>query len=297
MANHTRFAAFDGFAQERNFDFSKHSSIGIGSQAEICFQPRSLAELCALLALLERRDERYLVLGNLTNVLPPDEPFHTPVIRLQALNEVCALDGGAFAYAGAQASKLLRFCREKGLTGAEFLQGIPCTVGGAAFMNAGAGGRYFESIVESLLVYRKGELTYLSKADCRYGDKHSLFMDEDCVIVGARLCLERSTPDAVERTEKRYQARRAHLPKGKSMGCVFRNPSGAFAGELIEKSGLKGFRVGGAKVSEEHANFILNDGGATAQDVKTLVRIAKNAVSAQYGVMLQEEIRYITENT
>ena len=118
-------------------------------------------------------------------------------------------------------------------------------------------------------------------------------MDEGGVIIGATLRLKAETEEKIIERERYFAARREKLPKGKSMGCVFKNPDGVSAGELIEKSGLKGLRVGGAHVSVEHANFIINDKRATAKDVKALIAIIKNAVLSQYNVRLEEEIRYL----
>ena len=160
-------------------------------------------------------------------------------------------------------------------------------------MNAGAGGVYINEIVESVLVYQKGKTRILSVRDCVYSYKHSIFMENGMVVLGAALRLTNATDKEIAEKENFFKARRAHLPKGKSMGCVFKNPAGYSAGELIEKSGLKGLRVGGAVVSDEHANFIINDGGASAEDIKALITIIQSAVLSQYKIQLEEEIRYI----
>ena len=118
-------------------------------------------------------------------------------------------------------------------------------------------------------------------------------MENGDVIIGAALSLIHADEAEIEAKEKYYDIRRAHLPKGRSMGCVFKNPNGAVAGDLIERSGLKGLRIGGARISNEHANFIINEGNATSKDIETLIGIIKNAVFAQYGVRLEEEIRRI----
>ena len=160
-------------------------------------------------------------------------------------------------------------------------------------MNAGVSGQYVADVVESVLVYRNGESRLLSKAECGYAYKKSVFMQNGDVIVGAALSLAKADEREIIERESYYEKRRAHLPKGRSMGCVFKNPEGAYAGDLIEKSGLKGLRVGGAFVSKEHANFIINDGSCSAQDIETLIAIIKNAVLAQYGIALEEEIRRV----
>lgn len=286
---------FDGYARfafERDFDLSKHSSVQIGGKAKIAFCPQSVAELCALLQKLEKDGIEYYVLGNATNVLPADEGTEKAIVRMKNLSGI-SLKGNAFVYAGATAGKLLSMCRQNGKSGAEFLYGIPCSIGGALFMNAGAGGVYIDGIVENVLVYRKGKTELLSARDCKYAYKRSVFMDEGGVIIGATLRLKAETEEKIMERENYFSFRRAKLPKGKSMGCVFKNPDGISAGELIEKSGLKGLRVGGACISVEHANFIINEKKATAKDVKALIAMIKNAVLAQYNVRLEEEIRYL----
>ena len=178
-------------------------------------------------------------------------------------------------------------------SGAEFLAGVPCTLGGALYMNAGAAGVYISEIVESVTVLRGEDIVTLPVTECGYAYKTSVFMQNNDVILGAKLRLADSDTEKVEKEINRFLERRAHLPKGKSMGCVFKNPDGIAAGKLIENAGLKGLRVGGAKVSEEHANFIINDHRATSGQIRMLIGIVKNAVFAQYRIRLKEEIRYL----
>ena len=293
MSFENRFSAYRDFTKEETFDFSKKSSIGLGGKAEICFCPQSLTELSALLGMLERDNIEYYVLGNLTNVLPSDAGTRKAIVCLKNLKEMIFCERW-FAYSGVQASAFVNACKKARLSGAEFLCGIPCTIGGALFMNAGAGDKYIDSIVDSVLVYRHGGLTLYSQKDCQYAYNSSVFMQDGSVIIGAHFALNQASLDEIEKREEYYRKRRKHLPKGRSMGCVFKNPQGRSAGELIEKSGLKGLRIGGAFVSEEHANFIINGGDATASDVKKLIHLIKNAVYAQYGVYLEEEIQYLT---
>ncbi len=280
------------FAREHAFSFARHSSIGCGGNAEIAFYPQSAEEMKALVKLLRGRGVPYLVLGNLTNVLPLDEGFEGAVISTKRMNGIVK-GKKLFAYAGANSATLLAAAKKENLSGIEFLLGIPCTLGGALYMNAGAAGKYIAEVVESVLVLREGQEILLPVEECGYAYKKSAFMESEDIILGASLRLTPSTPSEIEERENRYAARRAHLPNGKSMGCVFKNPEGGFAGDLIERSGLKGFRIGGAKISEEHANFIINDGGGTAREIRALIALAKNAVRAQYGIELEEEIRYL----
>lgn len=291
--NENTFKDYRDFTSETPFAFSRHSSIGCGGSAKIAFYPRSVAETTALFQKLERDKIPYFVVGNMTNILPADEGTDKAIVCMKSLNGVSVSDS-AFVYAGATSGALLSACKRANKSGAEFLSGVPCTLGGALYMNAGAGGAYISEIVESVLVYAGGETRMLSVKDCGYSYKKSAFMENGGVILGASLRLEAADAATIEAREQYYKDRRKHLPKGRSMGCVFKNPEGGFAGDLIERSGLKGLRVGDAKVSEEHANFIINDGNATARDIRALISLIKNAVWSQYGVRLEEEIRYLT---
>ena len=287
------FADYLDFTLKEPFDFAKNSTIGCGGRAAIAFYPESVFELVTLVEKLQRDGIKYYVLGNLTNVLPPDGFLKVAVISMKKLDTI-AMGESVFAYAGVTSGALLRACRHEKRSGAEFLSGIPCTLGGALYMNAGADGRYISEIVENVLVLRKGERRILSVEECQYSYKKSLFMENDDIILGASLRLEHACEECIAERENYYLQRRLHLPKGRSMGCVFKNPQGQSAGALIEGCGLKGMRVGGAEISTQHANFIINDKGATSADVRALIEIAKNAVYSQYGIRLEEEIRYLT---
>ena len=293
----------DGFTQflkteygdvpyEENFDFSLRSSIGVGGKARLAFYPRTAEETIRLLDAFDDSGVKYHVLGNLTNVLPP-ENTESIVVSTAKLRGVQRRKKGVFAYAGTRSNEFLRCLENAELTGAEFLAGIPCTLGGAAFMNAGVSGKYLSEIVESVLFYSEKQLQVLPVSECEYAYKNSLFMQKKGVILGVNFRLKNSDKANIERERIFYISKRVHLPKGKSMGCVFKNPSGGVAGKFVDGAGLKGLRLGGAKIAEEHANFIINDGNATVKDVKTLISLMKNAVFAQYKIRLEEEIRYL----
>ncbi len=288
-----RFQDYETFAHEKGFDFSKRSSIGVGGKAEIAFFPKSIAEFTWLLDCLRDDGIAYQVVGNLTNVLPVDKDTDKAIICTRNLNALKRTDEGIFAYAGVQSGALLSACRRNFLSGAEFLYGIPCTVGGALYMNAGAGGKYLSEIVESVLVYREGAMRTLSLIECGYAYKESVFMNNDDAILGANFRLIPAEADEIAVCEHLYAERRAHLPTGKSMGCVFKNPGGKSAGKLIEECGLKGMRLGGVHISRKHANFIINDGEGTSHEIETLIQIIKENVFARFGVRLEEEIRRI----
>ena len=294
MKNTERFIEYADFAQEKPFSLRKNSSIGVGGEAAIAFIPQSVEELQRLVQKLAKDGLDYYVLGNLTNVLPPDHGTEKAIVLTKGLRAVSRTEKGVFVSAGVMSGALINVCKQARVSGAEFLHGVPCTLGGALYMNAGAGGKYIHEIVESVLVLRQGEKRLLPVSECGYAYKKSVFMENGDIILGANLRLQQATQTEIEERLQYYAARRKHLPKGKSMGCVFKNPSGEAAGELIERSGLKGMRVGGAKIAEEHANFVINDRGATANDIRALIKLMKNAVSARYGIELEEEIRYLT---
>ena len=277
---------------ERPFHFTKHSTIGCGGFAETAYYPRDEREVLSLFSALKGN---WLALGNLSNVLPSDEGTKRTVVCTKKLTEIRETDDGVFLSAGLTSGALLRYMQETGQSGAEFFAGIPCTVGGMLYMNGGAGGKYIADITKSVRILRDGKIIDLPVEECAYSYKNSLFMRTDDFILGGVFRLEKSDKDRVKGEICRHLQKRAHLPKGKSMGCVFKNPQGGSAGALIEGAGLKGVRVGGAKVSEQHANFIINDQNATAKDICLLIQKIKAAVYEKYGVVLEEEIRYIKE--
>ena len=291
----SKLEEFTLFLKERGItldkiDFKKRSTIGIGGVANAVY-PRSFTELISVIDACEAQGVFYRVLGCLSNVLPPMQDEKTVYILTRGLNAI-TLGDAPLVHAGATATELLRQCLKHGKSGAEFLAGIPCTIGGAAFMNAGVNGRYFSEIVRSVIAYENGEIKTYSKDECEYSYKHSRFMQKG-VIFAVVLDLQDTNSQTVSARIDGYLENRRRLPKGKSMGCVFKNPNGYYAGALIEGAGLKGLRQGGAVVSCEHANFIINDGGATTEDVKTLIEKVRLAVLKKYGVSLMEEIRYL----
>ena len=283
---------YANFTIEKNFDFSKNATIGCGGVAPVALYPENAQECVTLLRYLKADNLLCQIVGNLSNVLPKSGSYDKVLISTKRLCDV-VFGKEIFVGAGVTSGAFLRFCKENGLSGGEFLVGIPCTIGGALYMNAGVAGRYIGEIVESVTVVCGSELKTLTRAECAYAYKQSVFMQTGDLIIGASLRLKRAPQAEILENIQAYMKRRAHLPKGKSMGCVFKNPKNLVAGELIEGAGLKGLRVGGAQVSNEHANFIINDKDATPEQIKTLIKIIKNAVFAQYNIRLEEEIRYL----
>ena len=281
---------FDDIPLEQPFEFSKHTTIGCGGRAKQAFYPRDEDQLCALVA---RFGKQALILGNGSNILPRDEDTDKRVICTKKMTGIRITPKGIYVEAGESSGRLIQWMQSMGYSGVEFLAGIPCTLGGILFMNGGAGGQYIVQTLHSVRIYREGGIIDLPISECGYGYKESVFMQTGDVILGGVLRLATSTPQKVKEETQKWLAKRAHLPKGKSMGCVFKNPPNHTAGKLIEEAGLKGLRVGGAVVSNQHANFIINDNGATAKDICILIAQIKEKVWQRYAIRLEEEIRYL----
>ncbi|MDE5765743.1 MAG: UDP-N-acetylmuramate dehydrogenase, partial [Clostridia bacterium] len=195
--------------------------------------------------------------------------------------------------AGTRISELLVYCKNRNLGGLEYLYGIPATVGGAAYMNAGVSGFAIGDNVVDVCVY-DGKVAHLSRETCNFGYRRSTMRDINALILSIIVKVDDSNAQEIDERLAFFKNRRSHLPKGKSCGCVFKNPEGYSAGYLIDSAGLKGYRVGGARVSDVHADFILNE-GATASEVKTLINLVKSRVLEKFGIELQEEVVYIGE--
>lgn len=281
---------FPQLQTEENFSFARHTSIGCGGVAELAVSP-TLEEIAPLLRFLQEQGIEYRFLGAGANVLPQEGTFRGVIVRFTRINALNA--DGKFLYAGAGVTggRLCRYARARSLSGFEPFTGIPMTVGGGIVMNAGVSEGHFSDVVRAVLAIENGKLRIFSRADCKFAEKKSVFQD-GIAVVGALLQGRRSFEEEVARRTCYFRAKRAHLPKGRSMGCTFVNPPGGSAGKLIEDCGLKWKRIGGARVSGEHANFIINDGG-TSCDVAALIAFVKDEVWKKTGIMLLEEIRPI----
>jgi UDP-N-acetylmuramate dehydrogenase len=202
-----------------------------------------------------------------------------------------------YAQAGMSLIELCRTAQEAGLSGLEFACGIPGTVGGGVAMNAGAYGGELCDVLEGAFVYENGETSYRNARELECGYRTTAVLQHGGTILEARFNLRRDTPEAIARRMAEYDARRAEKQPiaERSAGSTFKRPAGRFAGTLIDECGLRGARVGGASVSVKHAGFIINDGGATAYDVLSLIELVKTAVFERHGVMLELEVRVLGE--
>jgi UDP-N-acetylmuramate dehydrogenase len=243
-----------------------------------------------LLRLLAGLNE-YIILGGGYNTIFADGLTLMPVIKLGEAFEALDADASGMLYAGAGASiaSILTLCREKGLSGMEFMAGIPGTLGGAIRMNAGSNDKGIMDIVSFVDLMDASGSRRIEKAGLNYGYRHTA-LPSKTVITGAGLSLEITSPDDVRARVSSFIDKRRNQPKGLSSGCIFKNPEGSSAGFLIDKAGLKGCRVGGAVVSDVHANFIINEGSASTTDILRLIAIIKDEVKKQFSIDLEEEV-------
>lgn len=276
------------------YNFSVHTTYGVGGNANIAYLPSTLLEAKAVYDSVKKQNVPFVVIGNGSNLLVSDDGFKGVVISTAKLRGIVRTgENTLFCLAGTKISDLLKYCKKHRLSGLEYLMGIPATVGGAAYMNAGVCGVAIGDNIVNVRLY--GEKTViLNKNQCNFGYRHSTMRDINTIILGVTLKVNGSDDQTIEERLSYYRERRLHLPKGKSCGCVFKNPVGFSAGYLIDACGLKGKSCGGAVVSETHANFILNC-GASADDIKRLIAKVKESVADKFGVCLQEEVVYIGE--
>ncbi|NOQ89275.1 MAG: UDP-N-acetylmuramate dehydrogenase [Gammaproteobacteria bacterium] len=281
-----------------NEPMSRHTSWRAGGTARQYVQARSLAVLADFVAALPQ-DEELLWLGLGSNTLVRDGGFNGTVIATQGvMNQLELIDESTvYVGAGVASAKLARFCSKHNLTGAEFFAGIPGLVGGALAMNAGAfGGETWPLVTEVETLNHKGEIRKRDASEFEYGYRFVNGLHSEW-FVSATLRLDKQKTENNTIDIKQLLAKRAvSQPTGvASCGSVFRNPEGAFAAQLIEGCGLKGKRVGGAIVSEKHANFIINENNATAEDIETLIHLIQKTVNDKHGVLLQPEVKIVGE--
>lgn len=275
-----------------NEPLAKYSSFRTGGKAANIIFPESTEEFVTAL----RENPGAAVLGNLSNTLVLDGGIDGTVIITTKLNSVSVNGNTVTAAAGASLTSVAVAARDASLAGCEFLYGIPGTVGGGVFMNAGAYGGEIADIIENAVVFTPdGKVTTLSKDDLDLGYRTSKLQSTRYILLSAAFSLQSGNKEVISSAMDDLMKRRMTTqPLDKpSCGSTFKRPAGNFAGKLISECGLKGMSVGGAQVSEKHAGFIVNSGGATSRDILDLVQLVKKTVFEKTGVLLEEEIRII----
>ena len=276
-----------------------HTTFRIGGPADLLFYPQNTEEVQKIIHMANEYGEAITLLGNGSNILVRDGGIRGLVIRFSHKMAAVVREGTDLIIgAGALLRDAAARAQEYGLSGLEFACGIPGSIGGAIFMNAGAYDDEMKSVVVSVkTITRGGELHLYSAEDLDFGYRHSIFHGCDEAICETRLHLHEDDKALIlARMEDLNQRRESKQPLSyPSAGSTFKRPPGYFAGTLIDQTGLKGLTVGGAQVSQKHAGFVINIGNATADDVQQLISIVQKRVYAAHGVQLFPELRIIGE--
>lgn len=275
---------------------SRHTTFRVGGPADVLVCP-TYSELPQLIRLCRDCAEPYCVVGNGSNLLVGDGGIRGVVIELAKAMETVTLEGDSvLADAGALLSRVASFAADHGLTGMEFAAGIPGSIGGAVVMNAGAYGGEMKDIVESVTVLdRAGEEKVLTAEQLKFGYRSSCIAEQGYIVMQSRIKLKAGERDKIrERMAELGGMRRAKQPlEYPSAGSTFKRPDGYYAGKLIMDAGLRGYRIGGAQVSEKHCGFVINRGNATADDIRRLMEDVSAEVQRQFGVSLEPEVRFL----
>jgi len=279
---------------------SRHTSFKIGGPADLVVLPSGIHALQKVVRFCIDTGTPWFVMGNGTNLLVRDKGIRGVVIKLAGTLDHVDADGDHItAGAGALLSSASEFAASHGLFGLEFACGIPGTVGGALVMNAGAYGGEMKDVVESVAVLSVagGVVRTIPACDMGFRYRRSVLQDSDDIALEAAISLRRGDPERIGETIRDFtERRRAKQPLDlPSAGSVFRRPEGLFVGPLMEESGLKGYRIGDAGVSQVHAGFIVNHGRATAADVLRLIGHVQETVFSRHGVLLVPEIKVVGE--
>ncbi len=280
---------------------SGHTTFRVGGPADTFLIPENEEEAVALLRLFSDTDEPLMILGNGSNLLVSDKGYRGTVILMDHNLEAIGVEGEKIrAQAGAGLSRIAALAQQNALTGMEFASGIPGTLGGGIVMNAGAYGGEMKDIVETVTIYEKKSRSVktLNGPDMHFSYRSSHVKQTGDTVLSATLKLTAGDSALIrERMDELKEQRVAKQPlEYPSAGSTFKRPEGHFAGALIQEAGLKGFRIGGAQVSEKHAGFVINTGDATAEDIMTLIREVRKRVYEHSGVTLEPEVCMIGED-
>lgn len=282
-----------------NEEMSRHTTFRIGGKCTVFVSPKTVEELKSIIALFKEENYPYMIAGNGSNMLISDDGLDGAVIHIGRNMSECVIDGcRVYAQAGISMSRLAAELAEAGLSGFERLSGIPGSLGGGIFMNAGAYGSELKDVIKSVdFLDSEGNVRTYDKDELKMGYRTSVFQDKACVILSCVMELKKGNAEEIKAEMSEYRSRRnekqpVELP---SAGSAFKRPEGYFAAKLIEDSGLKGCTIGGAAVSEKHAGFIVNKGGATAEDVLKLIEHIQKTVKEKFDVELTPEIRLISQ--
>lgn len=291
-------AALPGLELRDNEPMARHTTFRVGGPVTLMALPKSVEELGEVVALAKKAGIEPFFLGRGSNLLVADRGADAFVVKLAGGLDRLELEGprGMYVGAGVTLAQAAVYALEHALTGLEFAHGIPGTMGGGVFMNAGAYDGELSQVIRWVdCLDESGNLLRVEGKDLALGYRTSIFSQKPWVITGARLDLTPGDPAAIrEKMTDLAHRRRSKQPLDlPSAGSTFKRPPGHFAGALIQDAGLKGARVGGAQVSEKHAGFVVNTGGATCDDILSLIRLVRDTVLDKAGVLLEPEVRML----
>lgn len=277
----------------------QHTTFKIGGPADYFLVPESGEEAGEIIKICKQTDIPYFILGNGSNLLVGDGGYRGAVIQIYRNMSAVTTEGTIItAQAGALLSSVAAAAKNASLTGFEFAGGIPGTVGGAVVMNAGAyGGEMKDVLVEVTVMDADGNIFTIPAEKLELGYRTSIIKKAGYIVLEAKIRLEEGNQEAIrERMKELTIQRTTKQPlEFPSAGSTFKRPEGYFAGKLVMDSGLRGYQVGGARVSEKHCGFVINAGGATAKDVRTLMENVRDIVYKKYGVTLEPEVKFLGE--
>ena len=292
---------FKLFAPEhisQNEPLCEHTSFKIGGNADVFLTPDTPELLQRMLLILRQSGFRYFVLGGGNNLIFADAGFRGVILSTKKLNSMVIHDNNIIAQCGVTLKELTNLCLENSLSGLEFACGIPGSVGGAVFMNAGAYGGEMKDVITSVdYLNHEHELSNHALTGHNFSYRTSIYQQRNYLILQAGFTLTHSNKkDVAAKMLEFTQSREAKQPlEYPSAGSTFKRPDGHFVGKLIDDCGLKGYSIGGAQISEKHSGFIINKGGATANDVISLIQFIKETVLCRFHVTLHPEVRIIPE--
>lgn len=286
-----------GCAYETNAPMKNYVSMRVGGNADLLIKPNSTESLCEFVKTAKEENIPFYILGNGSNVIVKDSGIRGVVILISSdFASVEVNDDTIKCEAGVTLSKLCQTALENSLTGLEFAWGIPGTVGGAVYMNAGAYGGEISKVIESCTYLDEDmNIVTVKVDDMDLSYRHSMFTDTKKVILTAEFKLQKSEKSEIKSAmDEKMTARKTKQPlEYPSSGSTFKRPVGGYASKLIEDCGLKGETVGGAQVSKKHSGFVINIGNATCEDILKLIEIVKKTVYEKTGIMLEEEVKII----
>jgi UDP-N-acetylmuramate dehydrogenase len=282
-----------------NEDMKKHTSFKTGGKADLLIEPGNVSEMRQLIKYILKENLPYIIIGQGSNIIVSDKGIREVVIKVGRRLSRCRAEGEILeAEAGALLADVSREAQENGLSGLEFACGIPGSIGGGVFMNAGAYGGEIKDVLQEIKVLtRDGEFLNRQADELDLGYRRSVMQRNGDIILSAVFKLTRGDKEEIKKTMDELNSKREHNQplEFPSAGSIFKRPPGYYTGKLIEESNLKGFKIGGAQVSPKHAGFIVNTGNATTGDIIELIKHIQREVKRHFAVDLETEVRFIGE--